>query len=425
MKLICKPQRDALPVRTPNVTPVLLYGRLHENEVVSIGAAVEEELNRKRFSVAPDAWDLLSLALSVIAADTVVLKSKSADGWTREIDLDVAVKSPDKFTANTALIQQLLRFLTTDIWQLRFTPSDYELPNPPEVQYPTETTVALLSGGIDSLVGALDLVATGARPLVVSQVVTGDAEKQTQFAAGIGGGLHHVQLNHNVAWSGINDLNQRARSFIFLAYGVVVATALEVYREGETVNLYVNENGLISINPPLTDARLGSLSTRTTHPVFLALMQQLLDSLGVRVRLLNLYQLATKGEMLASCRDQSYLRGTAHMATSCGRFRRMGFKHCGRCVPCLIRRAAFHRWQLTDQTTYVYEDLGRNESAYSGFDDVRAAAMAVAIAADEGIDALLGASLASSYIPDAEPYRAVVDRGLCELRAFLHAAGVK
>ena len=36
------------------------------------------------------------------------------------------------------------------------------------------------------------------------------------------------------------------------------------------VTLYMCENGFISINPPLTDARLGSLSTRTTHPVYLS-----------------------------------------------------------------------------------------------------------------------------------------------------------
>lgn len=425
MKLVCTPQKDALPDWTPTTTPVLLYGRIDDEQVASVGAAVEEELRRRQLQISHGAWDLLSLALSVIAADSVVLKSQSPDGWTREIELNVAVHAPDKLTPHIPLIQQLLRFLTTDIWQLRFTSSTYTRTTTSQVQYPAETTVALLSGGMDSLVGALDLVAGGTKPLVVSQVVTGDAEKQSQFAGGIGGGLEHLQLNHNIAWSGSNDLNQRARSFIFLAYGVVAATALQAYRDGATVTLYVSENGLISINPPLTDARLGSLSTRTTHPVFLALMQQLLNALGFRVRLVNPYQFVTKGEMLANCRDQAYLTQHAHLATSCGRYRRMGFKHCGRCVPCLIRRASFHRWPASDKTIYVYRDLGRQDPAYSGFDDVRAAAMAVAVSKDDGIESLLGASLTSTLIADPAPYRTVVERGLLELGAFLRAAGVK
>ncbi len=425
MKLVCTPVKDLLPEWTPTTVPVLLYGRTDEKKIVSVGAAVQEELTRKRLSISHDSWDLLSLALSVIAGDSVVLKSKSPDGWTREIELEVAVHNPDRLTAQKPLIEQLLRFLTTDIWKLRFTATNYEHPIPAEVLFPVETSVALLSGGMDSLVGAIDLVADGTRPLVVSQIVTGDAEKQTQFAAAIGGGLQHLQLNHNVAWSGSNDLNQRARSFIFLAYGIVAATTLQAYRDGASITLYVSENGLISINPPLTDARLGSLSTRTTHPVFLALMQQLLDALGIRVRLFNPYQFATKGEMLANCRDQTYLKQHAHLATSCGRYRRMGFKHCGRCVPCLIRRAAFHRWPQTDNTTYVYTDLGRDDSAYSGFDDVRSAAMAVAVSEDEGIEVLLGASLASKHIREPASYIAVAERGIHELGAFLRVSGVK
>jgi hypothetical protein len=44
--------------------------------------------------------------------------------------------------------------------------------------------------------------------------------------------------------------------------------------------------------------RLGSLSTRTSHPAVLQMLQQILDAGNFRVRLVNPYQQKTKGEML-------------------------------------------------------------------------------------------------------------------------------
>lgn len=182
-----------------------------------------------------------------------------------------------------------------------------------------------------------------------------------------------------------NDRSQRARSFIFLAYGVLAASALKRYKDGEHVDLYICENGLISINPPLTPARLGSLSTRTTHPVFLGLFQKLLDVADLRITVRNPYQFKTKGEMLRECKDQAFLRKRAAETTSCGRYARNGWQHCGRCLPCLIRRAAFHAWGEVDKTQYVYADLSKNDSQHARYDDVRCAAMAAALVDSEGL----------------------------------------
>jgi 7-cyano-7-deazaguanine synthase in queuosine biosynthesis len=278
---------------------------------------------------------------------------------------------------------------------------------------------------MDSLVGAIDIVAQGRRPFVVSQVVQGDKQKQTLFASSIGGGLRHLQLNHDANAPGVNERSQRARSMIFLAYAVLAASSLKRYREGQDVALYVCENGFIAINPALTPGRLGSLSTRTAHPVFLTLLQRLLDNAGLRARIETPYSFKTKGEMLAGCADQTLLRRYAAVSTSCGRFARMGYCHCGRCVPCLIRRAAFHAWQQTDATKYRYAQLSRDDSDHARFDDVRAAAIASADVRSDGLDRWLGASLSSTHIADTAPYRDVVGRGIEELSAFLDAAGVK
>ncbi|MCR9215622.1 MAG: 7-cyano-7-deazaguanine synthase [bacterium] len=332
---------------------------------------------------------------------------------------------PDFWNSQKELIGSILQFLTTDIWKVQFVQASYEPKPPKHVALCEEKSVMLLSGGLDSLVGALDLVAAGIKPVAVSQTVKGDGEKQLVFASSIGGGLTHLQLNHNVKAPKGAERSQRARSFIFLTYGVLAATALPNYQDSPQLPMYVCENGLIAINPPLTDTRIGSLSTRTTHPTYLSKFQKLLDNAKLFVSIRNPYEFKTKGEMLSECGDQDYLINAAHVSTSCGRFARHGMKHCGRCVPCLIRRAAFQRWEVADRTQYLFADLSKSDKDHAQFDDVRALSMAVSRAKNEGVDAVLGASLLSDAIDDPEPYRGVVERGLAEVRHLLEGYRVR
>jgi 7-cyano-7-deazaguanine synthase in queuosine biosynthesis len=268
-------------------------------------------------------------------------------------------------------------------------------PAPPrDAVRPEEDCVALLSGGLDSLIGAIDLAKAGRKPLAVSNVVRGDGDNQEAFAAAIGGGLRHVALNHNATPPWTKEASQRARSLIYIAFGVLAATALGAYHEGGEVTLFVCENGFIAINPPLTGARLGSLSTRTVHPEFLNRVREVLAAAGLRVPIVNPYEHKTKGEMLKRCSEQPLLKLHAAQSVSCGRYRVYNYKHCGRCVPCQVRRAAFLAWGEPDMTFYRFEPLGKNDSDHANFDDVRSVAMALADVEADGIDAWLGSALA-------------------------------
>src|SRR3546814_10761926 len=60
---------------------------------------------RTRLHAAPRAWDFLSLALAVVTADVAVWRSESADGWTREIDLSIAVADPDFWNGQAAPLE--------------------------------------------------------------------------------------------------------------------------------------------------------------------------------------------------------------------------------------------------------------------------------------------------------------------------------
>ena len=124
-------------------------------------------------------------------------------------------------------------------------------------------------------------------------------------------------------------------------------------------------------------------------------------------------------------RDRRTLKTYAHTTTSCGRFKRFGYRHCGRCVPCLIRRAAFHAWSVPDQTEYVYSNLAIDDAEHARSDDVRALAMAIAEVAEVGLDEWLGVALSSPLIQNGAQLRDVVARGLKELEDFLRTFKIK
>jgi 7-cyano-7-deazaguanine synthase in queuosine biosynthesis len=422
MRLVCGPDTGAFS-EADDALRVVLYGQAGSEDRGSAGDAVKSEIQRRHLVPAARAWDLLSIALSVVTADFAGLRDHSPDGWTREFEIDIAVADPAFWTGHATALSEALGFLTTDRWTLRFQEGGM-LPAPPRSPvYPAEDCVALLSGGLDSLIGAIDLVAAGRRkPFVVSQTVRGDADKQIDFARRIGGGLNHLQLNHNAHSPGVQESSQRARSLVFIAFGVAAATSLQRHHRGQSVPLYVCENGFIAINPPLTGGRLGSLSTRTAHPEYLTRLQHILDAADLRVGIENPYAAKTKGEMLQDCADQHLLKAEAVRSTSCGRFQRFNYQQCGRCVPCQVRRAAFLTWQgVPDTTDYVYEALGRRDPDHAGFDDVRSVAMALATAAADGVETWLGHALSSRLIDNRAPLLGMLERGLGELGA-LHRA---
>ena len=230
MKIVCAPS-DFDFAATHGDVEVILYGRADAPTRGSAGEAVRDMIHRYKLHPAARAWDFLSIALAVIATDLSGHRNRSPDGWTRDFDVHVAVSDPTFWRSQIGPIETLLRFLTTDRWRLHFMDSGI-LPAPPkDLVTPEEDSVVLLSGGLDSFIGAVDLASVGKRPYAVSQSVRGDAEEQRQLASLIGGGLRHLQLNHNAQVPDPEGVpSQRSRSLIFLAYGVLAATTLARYQ---------------------------------------------------------------------------------------------------------------------------------------------------------------------------------------------------
>ncbi|MCZ7616788.1 MAG: hypothetical protein M5U32_00225 [Myxococcota bacterium] len=423
MKIVCSQNPTSLDHSTG--LAFAMYSSPTSGNVGRVGSSIPIEVRRSGFVIDSMSWDFLSIALAVIAADQGCRRRGSPDGWTRQIDLSVSVQSPRTWRPHADALAKALGFLTGDLWTVELEGGG---PTPPTLpkrrqcaqKHPSGDIACLLSGGMDSLVGAIDLVDRGRMPILVSQRASGDSDRQRAFAAAIGSGLTHLQLSHAARSPRLAERSQRARSVIFLAYGLLAAAALRKESSGSRIQLVVPENGFISMNVPLTSLRIGSLSTRTTHPYFLRQIQSIWDAVGLNVEIQNPYQFRTKGELLADCRRQDLLKHLASRSTSCGRFGRYGYKHCGRCVPCLVRRAAFLRWGQPDETTYEFANL----QAQRDFDDVRSLAMACLRVETEGVSRWASGAVSFAEVDDPAPYMQTVGRGIEEARQLLAVSGI-
>jgi 7-cyano-7-deazaguanine synthase in queuosine biosynthesis len=329
-------------------------------------------LNEKPLSVIPDARtrDFLDLAASVYIADELELREKAPDGWTRTMDFFVPVKEPAVWEGATEVLRRTLTQLAGDSFAFSWAErSSLPLIGRHRLGVPRGfDAVCLFSGGIDSLLGAYRLIAEGKRVLLVGHQADGttaDAQKK----------LLHVIRQHfptkaaliqcRVSRSSIEsprfplpkkvEETHRPRSFLFLAIAVTIARAARIKE------IYIPENGLIALNSSLQISRVGSLSTRTAHPIYLKNFLDLVRSLGVydgAIRNPFLYE--SKTDMLGSLEPQ--LRELVSRSVSCARpsrFKQMKVRHCGYCVPCIYRRIAMMSAGLDQPTQYAFDVFTR------------------------------------------------------------------
>jgi hypothetical protein len=317
--------------------------------------------------------DLLVLATLVYMADTRInRKQTSQDNWTREIRLVVPVSDVSKWDKCSTDIALTLRFLTGDLWQITFRDWPAEASRPGVGLKATASvgfdSVSLFSGGLDSLIGAINCLDAGNRPLFVSH--SGDpsiSSPQSHLFDALAK-LYQQQfpvkrlrmalrLEAEIVPGVASESSTRGRSFPFFALGAFAGSAF-----GKPTIVSVPENGLISLNVPLDSTRLGSNSTRTTHPYYVHRWNELLNALDIPCTLINPYWDKTKGEMISGCANPGFLKKLAPLSISCAhpsykRYAQDSIDHCGTCVPCIIRRASFAASPLTDPTAYREEDI--------------------------------------------------------------------
>jgi len=378
--------------------------------------------------------DAVRLALAICAADRCVKRQFGGSNWnSRDFNVQVAVSSATQWAAVTPELEDLVGFLTGDRWSFSFV-EEAVAPGSVAMHTSKFKRVVLLSGGADSVVGAMDtrteLAPSDPYALVSHFSQTSIAPGQKTLAETlerlIQGSLQEqfrIHLNRKskrpdgTPYS--NEPSSRSRSLLFLTLGLAVASV-------DGVPLWIPENGFASLNPPLGRDRLGSLSTRTTHPAFLGGLRDVLGAVGAHNELHNPFASLTKGQMFAHVRDSL---GTAEaskllsLTNSCAHTGHPGPRSsssvaCGVCFGCVMRRASFVAAGLDDQSTYADPAASAEMKAWI---DNKSVLPSVRSFVARGVRTkdLLAMSLPESYsLDDAAELCA---RGVDELARYLDA----
>lgn len=391
-----------------------------------------------RFGLTPsiESTDLLNAVIGAYIADLRVPRNENEDGWTRQIALHIAVTDLEKWTDCIGIFEELLSFLTGDEWTVSVRQLTTNSEPKTERKRATNVTlqtdvVCLFSGGLDSFIGAIDQIEANGTIALVGHHGRGTGStslSQTNALEVLRKEYGEEKTPFFKFWiappSRISERSEsttRARSIVFFGLGIAVASALG------GAKLVVPENGFISLNVPLTNSRLGSFSTRTTHPYLIDLWRQFLRKLEIGIQIELPYRFVTKGEMVASCANQSVLETGLPKTMSCSHPSASRFTgardpnvHCGYCVPCLVRRAAVFAAGLSEATIYDFADLSVPLSPNRGLD---LKAFKIALNRYAVHQPLMKDILSAGKLPGSDEelasYLGIYQRGIQEIRQFL------
>ena len=299
--------------------------------------------------------DLVRIAAYIYFADQSVSRGGERDvygrRWRRRMLMAIGVSDPDFWRSEqvSQALSQALAFLTEDEWQFHFSPRRQSAPFQLQL-IPSDSSlhgdpgcVVLFSGGADSLAACLAAHLQKAKPFLVSH-------RPSNLAAGNHKRLIK-ELRNRVSSTGFrqtsaiihrrgsdaSDYSQRSRSFLFASLGATIANSLRV---GE---VHLADNGFVSINLPVSDQVVGAQASRTTHPKFLRLFNDLArvifdgtvevrNPLGNLTRAEAVHSLQEAGvpELLEETRSCVHPRGRTTYAP-----------HCGACSQCVDRRFGY------------------------------------------------------------------------------------
>ena len=380
MKIVCKLSEDGFEVEESKI--------INLNCKKAFKYTFWKQNNTYAEFYKDEAIDMLYLSLAVFAADRLILRETGEDAWSRKIELYMPVLCVDKWNVCQSLVEEMLNFLTGDKWKICFRERKLtEIEKKAKKKWEKVTVknvniskICMFSGGLDSCIGALNLLCDK------------EDASDTVFVSHYGGGKGTVEYQGMLKDAFINRFNvdesnfvqnyaaivtkkgdkkedtTRSRSFMFFSHAIAYASAM-----GKEIELIIPENGLISLNIPLAYTRTGTSSTRTTHPHYMKMLQDLIVELGIHVKIKNPFQFKTKGEMILECKDREFLQEILDKTMSCSHpdvGRHQGMKttmHCGYCLPCTIRRASIQKGGLHDTSIYFdsrYKKLPVARQAY-------------------------------------------------------------
>ncbi len=225
-----------------------------------------EDISRRMLADVPSVLtDLLEIAAYVYCADQLVsrggdtMQNLGAD-WRRDLKFVIPVREPELWQAPEIRgnLERLLAFMSEDTIRFDFIPAEapasinryFNFGSGADASFPAED-VALFSGGLDSLAGAVEtLERDGSKLLLVShQSSTKIAGHQRHLVRELHkrfpGKLLHVPVRITKKGMRTVETTQRSRSFLFAAVAVTVS------RLSGLDGIRFFENGVVSFRAPL------------------------------------------------------------------------------------------------------------------------------------------------------------------------------
>lgn len=311
----------------------------------------------------PRALDFLEIAAAVFAADSGVsrggpTRDGMGEGWRRDFVFRIPVRHPELWARPdvTEALVAATEFLTEDHVRFAFLPTD---PAPaaqpyldlhPGAEAFRADEVILFSGGLDSFAGALETLDTTSSNVVLvthrsaQKVIPRQVELGRYLDQRFPGRVLHINVQARRKGQEAKDATQRSRTLLFAALAQAVATTFDANR------LSFYENGIVSHNLPISQQIVGTMATRTTHPLSMKLVNDLVGLVWPGLQQIrNGYEWLTKTEVVRRIAEHGGAE-QIRRAVSCTSIREQTnlHSHCGACTQCLDRRFAILAAGLTD-----------------------------------------------------------------------------
>ena len=190
------------------------------------------ELQRVNIYPSESGFDAIIIGLMVYIADMKISRRKqSQDSWTREITLSIPVYD-SKWMNHRNTIERMLKFLTGDIWTLEFSKREerFAISDKEEERTDKYRVASLFSGGMDSLIAAINYMEQGQATLLVSHAGEPRVRKwQTDLLQLLDENYSNVPHDNAYLWTSLSDIElpeadedktQRSSSFLFISIAI-------------------------------------------------------------------------------------------------------------------------------------------------------------------------------------------------------------
>lgn len=316
------------------------------------------------YHLSPRILDLLEIAAYVFAGDRWTHRGpKDAvefHAWPRLMRFAVRVREAEFW--NTPEVKEkliaALTFMTGDREYVFEFPPGHSTPPTSlfdreefRIEHNRPTSVALFSGGLDSLTGVLDrLHSTQEGICLISHQSGQPSTKRTQkqlvkaLRNLYPGRVHHYEFECGLCNVRAAEETQRTRAFLFGAIAFALANSMSLN------SFFAYENGITSLNLLRRQDLINARASRTTHPKTLALMSSFLSEIqGTPVKVLNPFWQLTKTDIFHLI-EKVNGRDLIGSAVSCSRtFQRLETAtHCGCCFQCVDRKLAAYASGLNE-----------------------------------------------------------------------------